>query len=115
MATARKKPPLLKVGTSPKKSSAAQTPRLGLPIPAPGRPPSNIGKYLLKPTAEMDTGFEVINSDPDVLTRVHKQYLKAGQLPPALQPKYIRKPEVMDKQRGLNISKGWRKPRSQQG
>lgn len=89
--------------------------KVGLPSPGPGRPQSNIGKYLLKPTAEMDSGYEMINSDPDVLTRVHKQYLKAGQLPPALQPKYLRKPAVMDKQRGTAISKGWRKPRSQQG
>jgi hypothetical protein len=60
----------------------------------------------------------MINSDPDVLSQVHQKYLKAGRLPPALQPKYLRKPEVLESGptgRGTNISKGWRKPRSRQG
>ena len=98
--------PLLKVGLG--RSTA-------LGSAPPGRPVSNLGKYLLKPTAEMNTGFEMINDDADVLTRVHKQYLKAGQLPPALQPKYLRKPEVMEQGvagRATKISKGWRAPRS---
>lgn len=81
----------------------------------PGRPISNIGRYLLKPTSEVDSGFEMINTDPNVLAQVHKRYLKAFELPPALQPKYLRKPEVLDKARANSISKGWRKPRSQQG
>jgi hypothetical protein len=82
---------------------------------APGRPVSNIGKYLIKPTAEMDTGFELINADPNVLKEVHQKYLKAGQLPPSLQPKFLRKPEVMEAGRSKAISRGWRKPRSRQG
>lgn len=87
----------------------------GLPTPGPGRPVSNIGKYLIKPTAELDSGFEMVNFEPDMIKKVHQTYLKAGQLPPALQPKYLRKPEVLDSARAKNISKGWRKPRSQQG
>ena len=82
---------------------------------APGRPVSNIGKYLIKPTAEVDTGFEMINSDPQVLKAVHEKYLKAGQLPPALQPKYLRKPQPLEGQRQKAISRGWRNPRSRQG
>jgi hypothetical protein len=82
---------------------------------APGRPVSNIGKYLIKPTAEMDSGFEMINADPNMLKQVHQKYLRAGQLPPALQPKYLRKPEVMEASRSKAISRGWRKPRSRQG
>jgi hypothetical protein len=97
-------------------SSPAARGGLG-PAPA-GRPPSNIGKYLIRPTAEADTGWEMINSDPDILRQVHRKYLKAGMLPPALQPKYLRKPEVMESGptgRATNISKGWRKPRSRSG
>ena len=92
---------------------ASATSALG-PAP-PGRPVSNIGKYLIKPTAEVDTGCEMINADPNILKTVHQKYLKAAMLPPALQPKYLRKPEVMDTNRAKAISKGWSKPRSRQG
>ena len=125
MAAARKKPSLIKVGPppvptagfgpKPKQEKSAPEPLKPPGQPGPGRPVSNIGKYLIKPTAELDSGFEMINADPNILARVHKQYLKAGQLPPSLQPKYLRKPEVMDHQRANNISKGWHKPRSRQG
>ena len=81
---------------------------------APGRPAKNVGEYLIKPVAGEKTGFEVLNAEPNILERT-KEHLAKFELPPALQPKYLRKPEVLDKQRGLNISKGWRKPRSQQG
>ena len=50
-----------------------------------------------------------------MLKQVHEKYLKNGELPPSLQPKYLRKPEVLDANRAKNISKGWRKPRSRQG
>ena len=79
-----------------------------------GRPVSNIGAYLIKPTADSPTGFEMLNDSPDLLKSVQDRYLKAFQLPPSLQPKYLRKPEVMDKQRSQAISKGFRNPRSQQ-
>lgn len=99
-----------------RKQTVALNPAVpGLPTPGPGRPVSNIGKYLIKPTAEVDSGFEMINFEPDMIAKVHKTYLKAGQLPPALQPKYLRKPEVLDTGRAKAISKGWRKPRSRQG
>ena len=55
----------------------------------------------------------MLNTVPDALDKVNHQYLKMGQLPLALQPKYLRKPEVLDAARKRNISKGWRKPRSQ--
>ena len=92
--------------------------RGGLSPAPPGRPVSNVGKYLIKPTPADASGWEMINADPDVLKQVHQKYLKAGQLPPALQPKYLRKPEVLENGptgRATNISKGWRKPRSRQG
>ena len=81
-------------------------------------PSPTSGEYLIKPTAEVDSGYEMINADPNMLRQVHQKYLKAGQLPPALQPKYIRKPEVMEQGvtgRAKNISRGWRNPRSRQG
>ena len=81
----------------------------------PGRPPANLGNYLIKPTNRSNTGFEMLNTQPDALDKVNSQYLKVGQLPLALQPKYLRKPEVLDAPRRKNISKGWRKPRSMQG
>jgi hypothetical protein len=93
------------------------TPSKELPggtLPA-GRPPSNLGQYLIKPTSQGKTGYEMLNTEPDILDKVNHQYLRQGQLPLALQPKYLRKPEVLDTKRKRNISKGWRKPRSQIG
>lgn len=83
-----------------------------------GRPPSNIGSYLIKPTANNVTGYEMMNDTPDILKDMHERYLRAFELPPALQPKYIRKPAVMEQGvlgRATNISRGWRKPRSRAG
>ncbi len=83
-----------------------------------GRPVSNVGSYLIKPTPETNTGFEMMNDTPDVLKDMHEKYLRAFELPPALQPKYIRKPAVMEAGvlgRATNISRGWRKPRSRAG
>jgi hypothetical protein len=80
---------------------------------APGRPESNIGKYLIKPTDKARTGFEMLNAEPQVVEQAHARYLKQFELPPALQPKYLRKPEVIENQRRKEISKGWVKPRSQ--
>ena len=81
----------------------------------PGRPVSNIGRYLIRPIDDQDTGFEMLNTEPQVITQVNQQYMRRGQLPPSLQPKYLRKPEVMETNRAKNISKGFRKQRSQQG
>jgi hypothetical protein len=91
-----------------------ETPLGAAPLGAtlPGRPVSNVGSYLLKPTSD---GYEILNETPDIIDKVHKDFLRKFQLPPALQPKYLRKPEVLDKNRANNISRGWRKPRSQQG
>lgn len=80
---------------------------------APGRPEANIGKYLIKPTDKSDTGHEMLNTEPEIISQTHERYLKQFELPPALQPKYLRKPEVMDIARRKEISKGWVKPRSQ--
>src|SRR5215470_7368753 len=80
---------------------------------APGRPSVNTRKFMVKPVAGEKTGFEVLNEAPNVLAAT-KEKLAKWDLPPALQPKYLRRPEVLDHKRGLNISRGWRKPRSQQ-
>ena len=91
---------------------------LGAAPEGAGRPVSNIGSYLIKPTPNTNTGFEMINEQPDVLEQMHEKYLKAFELPPALQPKYIRKPGVLEQGvlgRATNISRGWRKPRSRAG
>lgn len=78
----------------------------------PGRPKINLGKFMIKPTHESGTGFEVLNDTPDALQRVDDLYLKAGEMPLALQPKYLRKPEVLETSRRRGISKGFIKPRS---
>lgn len=83
--------------------------------PGPGRPQTLIGKYLVRPTAEDNSGWEMLRDDPSLLDQVHSKYLEKHELPPALQPKYLRRPEVLDKGRGKNISKGHNKPRSRQG
>lgn len=80
---------------------------------ASGRPESNIGKYLIKPTDASKTGYEMLNTEPEIIEQTHERYLKQFELPPALQPKYLRKPEVMETARRKEISKGWIKPRSQ--
>ena len=94
---------------------AAKSKEIPLGNAPPGRPPSNLGQYLIKPVDDQDTGFEMLNTEPKLITKVNQDYMRKGQLPTALQPKYLRKPEVLDKQRSDAISKGWRKPRSHQG
>ena len=94
---------------------APTTRKLPLGEAPAGRPPSNLGNYLLKPTNDTMTGFEMLNDNPDLLNQVHDKYLSAYQLPPALQPKYLRKPAVMEQGvggRATKISRGWRAPRS---
>ena len=77
-----------------------------------------MGSYLIRPTPTSETGYEMLNDKPQVLKDVHERYLKSFELPPALQPKYLRKPEVMEHGvggRATKISQGWRKPRSRAG
>jgi len=84
---------------------------------APGRPKSNLGKYIIKPVGpnRSKTGFEMLEKTPQALKSAERFYLDNIELPPALQPQYIREPEVQARQRGKQISKGWIKPRSTQG
>lgn len=103
------KPPLT-VGAAGSRGTRSAASALG-PATA-GRPVSNIGKYLIKPTAELDSGYEMINTDPNVLKEVHRKFLSAATLPPALQPF---RPDVLEASRAKQISRGWRKPRSWQG
>lgn len=121
---ATKKPHLLKPMTTAKPLGAqARTLPKALPVgqaPA-GRPVSNIGRYLIKPTPNTDTGFEMLNSKPDLLKEVERKFLKLGQLPPHLQPKglvnprYTDRPDVLEAGRRKGISRGFNKPRSRQG
>lgn len=131
----RKKPGFMKVGVPGKPitgfkpvtpptptAGGASAPRTGLPSskellssPGPGRPQSNVGKYLVRPTAGVRSGHEFVNDDVSTVEQVKQKYLSAYELPPALQPKYLRKPEVLDANRAKNISRGWNKPRSRQG
>lgn len=84
---------------------------------APGRPKSNIGSYLIKPVGpnRSKTGFEMLEKTPEAIKAAKENYLKKHEMPPALQPQYIREPEVQARQRAKQISKGWIKPRSPQG
>lgn len=110
----------------------------GNPVPKPrtstipvgnapaGRPPSNLGNYLIRPTPNSDTGFEMLNDKPDVLKEVHKKFLKLKQLPYGLRPtglakptttapKYTDRPDVLETNRGKGISRGFRDPRGRKG
>lgn len=84
---------------------------------APGRPKSNIGKYIVKPVGpnRSKTGFEMLEKTPAAIQAAKDNYLSKHELPPSLQPQYIREPEIQARQRAKSISKGWVKPRSPQG
>jgi hypothetical protein len=77
-----------------------------------GRPKKNLRPFILKPTDRMPSGGEFLNTMPTVIKSAHESYLKKHQLPPALAPSYLRRPEVMEQRRAKAISKGWRNPRS---
>ena len=79
-----------------------------------GRPKSNIGNYLIKPSANALSGWEMLNETPDLIDQVHQKYLKAQELPPHLQPARFHSP-TLEHGRALAISRGWRKPRSRAG
>jgi hypothetical protein len=82
-----------------------------------GRPKTNIGNYLIKPSANALSGYEMLNDTPDALDSVHKKYLKNQELPPHLQPARFISPVLEHGVlgRATNISRGWRKPRSRAG
>lgn len=82
---------------------------------ARGRPRTNIGQYLLRPSSDENSGFTMLNSTPEAIQAAKEHYLKVGELPPTLQPMYLRRPAVIAKQKSENISKGFRKPKSFQG
>lgn len=123
--------PLLKVGlgggapkpgpANPYLRAAVTSQKLPLGNAPQGRPPSNLGRYLIRPTPESDTGFEMLNSTPDVIEQVNKKFLQMRQLPPGLaptrltDPMYTKRPEVLETNRAKKISTGFRKPRSLQG
>lgn len=83
--------------------------------PQAGRPKTNVKPFILKPTDRVPSGSEYLNTMPAVLKKVHQEYLKKHMMPPALQPSYLRRPEIMEQRRSKAISKGWRNPRSRQG
>lgn len=82
---------------------------------APGRPHSNVGKYVLRPTDRGNTGFDVLNVTPQVMQDVKTKYLTGYELPPGLRPKGLQQPSVLAKQKAAAISKGFVKPKSHQG
>jgi hypothetical protein len=124
--------PLLASGMWPEKQAKANTARNPLvggsagaaPAASPngpqlepnpvGRPKSNIGSYLIKPSATALSGYEMLNDSPDVLDAVNQKYLKAQELPPHLQPVRFHSP-IVEHGRAMAISRGWRKPRSRSG
>ena len=106
--------PTLKVGAGKSPPSARTISQKIAPVPG-GRPVSNVGRYLFRPTDNDTSGGEIINATPDAIRSVNENFLKKGQLPPALQPKYLRKPEVMQQATNKKISKGFNNQRSRQG
>lgn len=82
--------------------------------PGAGRPKSNLADYLVKPTDTTTTGFEMLNENPDVLDQVHKKFVEKFELPTHLRPTRFLSP-ALEHTRALNISRGWRRPRSRHG
>lgn len=76
-----------------------------------GRPPSNLGKYLIKPTNTTMEGYEMLNQEPDLLESVNKKFMEKYELPTHLRPTRFLSPEL-EHGRGMAISKGFRAPRS---
>lgn len=76
-----------------------------------GRPVSNLGQYLVKPTDTTTTGYEMLNDNPDLLDQVHTKFIEKFELPTHLRPTRFLSPEL-EHGRGLAISRGWRAPRS---
>jgi hypothetical protein len=134
MAAKTLKPPLMKPPPLVATKKAAKQPAATGPVPlklnqpitpdrsaAIGRPPSNLGDYLLKRTLKSNTGAEFLNTQPDSLQAAQEKYLSLKHLPSKLQPgglrnpKYTDRPDVMEKIRGDNTSAGWRNPRGLRG
>jgi hypothetical protein len=89
-----------------------------------GRPKSNLGNYLIRPTPDSDTGFEMLNDKPEMLKQVQSKFLKLKQLPYGLRPtglvapqtpKYTDRPDVLETNRAKGISRGFRDPRGRKG
>ena len=74
---------------------------------ASGRP-KTVGKPIVLKQPNTPTGFEYTAEDPQALQSATSKYLKAGQMPPGLQP---RRSRPMQNNTNKNISRGWKKPR----
>ena len=68
--------------------------------------PLTYGKFSIRPISE-SAGYTISNTEPDVITRVNDQFLKAHELPPNLQPRS----RALAKNKNDNISRGWKKPK----
>lgn len=76
---------------------------------SPGRPKS-VGKPIVLKQPETPTGFEFSSGDPESMKAVHEQFMKNGELPPALKPQNVRF-DPIEQMRRRSISKGWNDPR----
>lgn len=76
----------------------------------PGRP-AKVGSYVISPNPDYPSGFEMLNDTPELVDKVHNDFLKSFRLPPSLTPSRLRpgvgEPEVMKTQRGKKISRGF--------
>jgi hypothetical protein len=99
------KPPKPSVVVSPTPGAGAVTTST-VPVgnaPA-GRPPEDNGKFLIRPSGNTDTGYEMRNTKPDVLKAVEDN-LEAVGMPKNLRPK-LYKPQALKTTRSKNISRG---------
>lgn len=113
LGTLGTKSPVAKTQTVPG-SAASPTESKSPGSAPPGRPPTNIGNYLIKPTDTTTTGYEMLNEKPDLLDSVHKKFIEKFELPTHLRPTRFLSPEL-EHGRAMNISRGWRQPRSRHG
>jgi hypothetical protein len=119
--TAKTKP----VGvTAPSRPAGVTTSKLPVGAAPAGRPPSNLGRYLIRPTPTSDTGFEMLNDQPDAIAEVERKFLDLKMLPTKLRPtrlahpdhsSYTKRPAVLEANRAKAISRGWRDPRGRKG
>lgn len=109
------------VTQSARPAGAVTSSRLPLGNAPAGRPPSNLGRYLLRPDPGEFSGYEMLNTKPDAISEMERKLLMTKQLPAGLRPQglaypqYAKRPAVLETGRKKAISRGFRKPRSLQG
>ena len=67
---------------------------------------------MLRSTDRLASGWTFLNDTPAPIQAAMDKYISKGQLPPGLAPKHVTgvKPQITEKHRAAQISKGWKNP-----